>query len=311
MKIAFHTPNLNFRGSCVALYDYAHYCERLFGYQSVIVTDIKQHSTSDPIAIEWIRRRFLILFYHSIEELETILLKEDCNVLYCIKYGTNDRIYLSSIKTVIHCVFDMSQPHGDVYAGVSKTLAHSFDLDVYVPHMVSLSFSHHSNLRQQLNIPSDVIVFGRHGGMDTFNLEFAKEVISNIVRTTSIHFVFLNAPQWDSHPHIHYLPPTTDRYTKEAFINTCDAMIVPETMGHTFGLSIAEFSIRNKPIVCYNGQVWNRTHLDILGDKGIYFSTPEDLTNIFLHFHPQTKDYNTYKEYTPCKIMEKFKYIFL
>src|SRR5690606_1716942 len=104
--------------------------------------------------------------------------------------------------------------------------------------------------------PNNAIVFGRHGGIDTFNLQFCKSLISQIVREYPlIYFVFLNALAWDSHPNIIILPPTTDLDEKRKFICTCDAMIVPETLGHTFGMSVAEFSIHNKPVLCYNGHV--------------------------------------------------------
>ena len=310
MKIAFHTPNLNFRGSCVALYDYAHYNELLLGNQSIIVTDLSQHSSSDPIAIEWIRRRFPIRFYRTKEDLLDILKEETCHLLYCIKYGTNDGICFSHFPTVIHCVFDMTQPHGDVYAGVSRTLANKFGSSLYVPHMISLIPRTNNTLRQSLDIPESAIVFGRHGGQDTFNLEFAKRVISRLVRETDIHFVFLNAPQWDIHAQIHYLPATTDKERKELFINTCDAMIVPETMGHTFGMSIAEFSIRCKPIICYNGTVWNKTHLDILGDDGIYFENEQQLYTLLKEFVKTTRP-NAYQTYTPSHVMSRFFNVFL
>ena len=59
---------------------------------------------------------------------------------------------------------------------------------------------------------------------------------------------------------------------KVKFINTCDAMIHARTEGETFGLSIGEFSIKNKPIITTNSGDCN--HLQILKNKCILYSNP-------------------------------------
>lgn len=309
MKIAFHTPNLNFRGSCVALYDYAHYAEVLLGYTSIIVTDANQQSTNDAIAEDWIQRRFPVFTYTSKQNLYTLLVQKQCTVLYSIKYGTNDGIYFDDIHTIVHCVFDCSQPHGHHYVAVSQTLANKFGRTAYLPHMIRMQPGdprHH--LRAELNIPETAIVFGRHGGLDTFNLQWAKDVFSRVIREHSnLYFIFLNAVAWDDHPNIKILPATTSVSRKQAFIQTCDAMVVPETLGHTFGMSIAEFSIHHKPILCYNGPVWNRAHIDILGEEGIYFSTPDQLHHHLVTFRPDpTYRSHAYDAFTPSKVMQLF-----
>jgi hypothetical protein len=308
MIVAFYTPNLNFRGSCVALYNYALYNETLLDNKSIIITDLSQRSPAeDDLAFKWISNRFQI--YTRIDTA--------CDIFYCIKYGKNDGVVHPTAKTVVHCVFDMSEPHGDVYAGVSRSLAMKFGSDKFVPHMV-LPPPETGDLRSELGIRETDTVFGRHGGQDTFNLQFAKEVISAIVRQRNdIYFIFLNAPEWDSHPQIIYLGATTDRVEKQKFINTCDAMIVPETMGHTFGMSVAEFSVSNKPVICYNGPVWNTSHIDILGDKGIYFDNPNDFYRILNTFSKEIPSglnnayQNAYQDYTPEKVMAQFESVFL
>src|SRR3990167_9824846 len=136
MKIAFQSYQLDTRGSCVATYDYAHYNETLLKNISIIVVD--ENGKNEGIAIRKFTSRFPVYFYKTKEELHSILKKEQCNVLYIIKYGKNDGLYFNDIKTVIHCVFDLSEPHGDVYAGVSENLANKFGWPVFVPHMVGL-----------------------------------------------------------------------------------------------------------------------------------------------------------------------------
>lgn len=308
MKIAFYTPNLNFRGSCVALYDYAHYAETLLGLTSIVLTDRAQQHTNDVIAEDWIRRRFPV--YTCSGDMDTVLHQYQCDVLYCIKYGTRDGIVSSTVYTIVHCVFDMSEPHGDQYIAVSSSLAHKFQRTAFLPHMISMTTTPvHETMRASLGIPSSAIVFGRHGGRDTFNLEWAKETISRVVRDRDdIVFVFMNAPEWDTHPRIIHLPPTTDVYEKKRYIQTCDAMVVPETMGHTFGMSIAEFAVHQKPILCYNGPVWNTAHLDMLGETATYFDSPGALYSALTSFRPYTDTAvaQAYASYTPTAVMRAF-----
>jgi hypothetical protein len=59
-------------------------------------------------------------------------------------------------------------------------------------------------------------------------------------------------------------------------------MIHARGEGETFGLSIAEFSINNKPIItCPSGDL---EHIKILGEKAILYKSKEELLNIFMNF---------------------------
>lgn len=314
IKIAFHTPQICIRGTSIAIYDYANYNELILGNKSIIITPLKNKESNDIMAFLKFSNRFQVLFYENNEEMERLI--RDCDILYCIKYGKQDGVVSKNIKTVIHCVFDMSEPHGNVYAAVSKTLAEKFNNNLYVPHMVSLQPSiTKNNFREILNIPKDALVFGRHGGMDTFNLDFAREIIKKVVRDfNNIYFIFVNTPQFDTHPHIIFLNKIVDLEEKNRFINTCDAGLECGTLGHTFGLSLAEFSVNNKPNIVFNGPVWNTAHIEILGDKGIYFKNEEELYNIFSSFNKtkyENQDNNAYKDYSPSKIMKIFKEVFI
>lgn len=318
MKIAFYTPHLTFRGSCVALKDYAHYNETLLNNHSLITTP-KLHSQSssdnNECAYDWFKNRFPIYFYDSLDQLEEYLLQNKYDLIYCIKHGQLDEIQFHTIPYVVHCVFDMSCPHGNVYAGVSQQLARKFNSDLYVPHMVSLtSINLMGDLRDSLNIPNDAIVFGRYGGIDTFNLIWAMEVMSLVVeRNPNIYFLFMNTPQWIllSHPQIIHIPPISNCQYKKRFIQSCDAMIVPETLGHTFGLSIAEFQVFHKPIICFNGNVWNTSHLEVLGEEGFYFKTPVELYTLLTTWKKGIKSKNMYSEYTPNKVIQLFESLFI
>ena len=74
-------------------------------------------------------------------------------------------------------------------------------------------------------------------------------------------------------------------------------MLVPEQLGHTFGMAVAEFSVSNKPCIVYNGDdVWNTAHIDILARRGQYFKNYDDLMYILMHWKKpsQVNDWNAY-----------------
>jgi hypothetical protein len=314
--IAFHTPTLDVRGTCISIYDYAHYNEVLLKNQSIIVVPESSNSKqlNDQIIIDKFRNRFEVFFYNNLEELENII--KDCDILYCIKYGTIDEIISKRIKTVIHCVFDMSQPHGDIYAGVSQQLAEKFNSPVYVPHMISLDPTlSKNNIRKALFIPEDATVFGRIGGQDTWDIFFVNDVIRKVVRLNpDIYFIFVNTPVFDKHPNIYFLNKISNPKEKVEFINTCDAMIHNSSMGESFGIAIGEFSVCNKKIITYGGPVLNNNYKLILKDNAIYYHNHNELLHILLSFN-KTKyigqDLNSYKKYQPEIVMNIFKKVFI
>ena len=52
-------------------------------------------------------------------------------------------------------------------------------------------------------------------------------------------------------------------------------------------------------------------HVYLLGDKGIWYNNQHELLNILLNFKPEKKDWNAYRDYTPEKVMKRFKQVFL
>jgi hypothetical protein len=259
--IAFHSDKICLRGSSVSLYDYAYYNEKILKGKSIIITSNSGH---DEIALNKFAKQFPIIFYDKKEEIEELV--KDYDIFYTIKYGKNDSFLPKNIKCCVHCVFDLSEPHGDVYAAVSNTLAQKFNRELYVPHMIGLKPSKNKeNLRKTLNIPNDAVVFGRHGGRDTFDLNFVKKAIINVTNFKSnIHFIFVNTPCFYQHERIHHIDKIVDLDEKNRFICSCDAMIHAQSLGETFGIAIGEFSVNNKPIITYKGKVWNDNYKNIL-----------------------------------------------
>ena len=309
MIIGFYTPRLDVRGSCEALYQYAKHSEEIYSNTSIIFVPEEITPQNECEGIKKFTKRFKVVIY---DNLEKSLIENNCDILYTIKYGKNDGILSVNIPTIVHCVFSMEQPHGDLYIAVSEALANKYKSNRYLPHMVGMTpILHKRNLRKRLKIPENAIVIGRHGGMDTFNLEFVRGCIAQIVSSTdNIYFLFMNTPVFFHSPKIIHLDRNSDLDFKEEFINSCDAGIEASTLGHTFGLSCAEFSVNNKPMLIYNGNVWNNAHIKIMGDKGIYFKTKEDLLfliQIISGKKYDKKDLNAYRDFTAEKIAGEFQ----
>jgi hypothetical protein len=314
--IAFHTPTLDVRGTCISIYDYAHFNEILLGNKSIIVIPYSSivEQKNDQIIINKFVQRFEIFFYNDLYELENYI--KNCDILYCIKYGKKDEIISKKIKTVVHCVFDMSEPHGDIYAGVSQQLAQKFNSPVYVPHMISLDPTlSHKNLRKSLFIPEEATVFGRIGGLDTWNIPMVNTVIRKVVRLCPhSYFIFINTTVFYNKPNIYFFDKVSNPKEKVEFINTCDAMIHNSLMGESICIAIGEFSVCNKKIITFGGDVLNDNYKKILKNDAIYYHHHDELLEILISFDKSKyigMDLNCYKKYQPESVMSIFKKVFI
>lgn len=315
MKIAFLTPDLNLRGTCVALYDYAYYNEKILGNTSIIVVPESSRRINAIDVIEKFTNSFSIFYF---DDLDETLIRENVMMLYVIKHGQYDDLWSKKIPTAVHCVFDLGSPHGKVYAAVSETLTKKFGNKFpFVPHMINIpeeEFKTDYNLRYTLKIPKTALVFGYMGGSDAFNIEFVKEKVTEICSLNNdIYFIFMNIPTFVESERAIFLGGTAEIKEKCTFIRTCDALLHAQRLGETFGLTIGEFSTMNKPVISYGGPVWNTAYRDILGDKAIYYYDKTSLENILLNFRKISfpSDLNCYKNYTPEKVMAKFKEVFI
>lgn len=328
MRVAFHSNQLCERGTEVALYDYAHFNEEILSNSSIILAN-RKNKNNTVSAIEKFRKRFRVYLYDNFSEVDPILLDESVDVLYTIKSGEKDNIISYKVKTVVHCVFNPTEPHGDIYASISHRLNHRFHVSVpVVPHMVHLP-DHAGSLREELGIPEHATVFGRYGGFELFDIEFVHQIIKRIVSDSdNIYFLFMNTKpfyrSWirRSHAQIIHLSPTVSLKRKVEFINACDGMLHARSSGETFGLSVAEFSIKNKPVITWKpshqdnkGRYYDDAHLDMLGDKAITYSDGDDLYNILMNFESsqmRKMDWDAYSsKYGPKRVMSLFNRVFL
>lgn len=327
--IAFYSPHLSLMGTEVTMYDFADYNEKILGNKSIIIYNDnpfcihKSHTST----IEKFVKRFDKVYalkgpnydWHwnsniTVPLIDEVIEKEHCDGLYMQKFGNNDNVVSKICKTYVLCAAPVCDPHGDVYAYVSEWLSQKASNGRFpaVPSMITPLPDVTKDLREELNIPVDAIVFGRTGGDGSFNIDWVKAVISHVVENfKNIYFLFQNTPVFKNHTQIKHVEATSDLYYKSTFINTCDAMIHARNEGESFGCACGEFSSKNKPILTFFGSK-DRNHIKLLGDKGFYYNNPDELYNLLTNFVPDsTKDWNGYKDYTPEKVMKIFNDVFL
>lgn len=309
MNVLFHSNQLGPRGTEVAMMDYSHYNETLLGNTSFIAFPYGSDRTRYNDF--WNRFPGRVFQYASLSELETIGDTQKIDVAYFIKYGTNDGKTLRNCRSVTHVVFDGSEPHTDRYVAISKWLGDKYNIP-YVPHIVDLP-NIQEDYREALNIPKEAIVFGRHGGYDSFDDPNVKLVVERVASNNpNIYFLFLNTePFCFGYPNIIHFGHSSSNLEKRAFINTCDGMLYARKRGETFGLSIAEFLLCDKPVIC-SIEAPERNHIETMGDKGIYFQNDLELSYILTNFvKPSYKYSDLVSEFSPEKVMQKFNEIFL
>lgn len=315
MKILFHENQIGERGTSVALYDYAYYCREFFNIEPIITYN-KNSEHNNNKAIDKFGKEFLVIGYENFNQVEDIIDRTGSEYFYAIKYGTIDNVQVKNAKNLMHSVYcaDSSQYHGDKYATVSEWQSSLTNYEIpYVPHMINLP-NHEDDLREELGIPKNDLVFGRHGGIDTFDVPFINESIFDFLnKRKDSWFVFLNTPNVIDHPHCLYLDINVDLNYKVKFINTCDVMIHGGFRGETFGISILEFATRNKQIITFDNYYGGRNHHLYLKDNYHLYDTKEKLDDIFSGIDKKNPFDTMYlnEMFSPQVVMDKFKKVFL
>jgi len=280
MRVLFHTNTLNYRGTSVAVTDYARYNQEILGNESVITycktNGEEKDMGNEPAVIDALEKEFKVVGYRA-GDLEKKIDDNKIDFAYFIRAGNRESLP-TNVKTGVHSVFQFNEPHGDRYAYVSKWLSDEMSQGQipYVPHIVSLP-QPKSDFKKFLNIPEDKIVIGRLGGYLTFDIDSVKESIIKLVeKDDRFVFLFVGTEPFTDHENIKFINEIHNTQQKANFINTCDAMIHARQRGESFGLSIAEFLYLNKPVIAWNGG-HDRNHLEMIKGADTLNNNEDDL----------------------------------
>ncbi|SDL86168.1 glycosyltransferase family protein [Chryseobacterium taihuense] len=319
MKILFHENELNYRGTSIALYDYADFNERYLGNESLIIYN-KNLETNHRLGIEKFNKRFNVFGYENFDEVDPFIRKNKIDLFYAIKNGNPDIVNTKECKSCIHNIFKFYNPHGDVYAYVSEWLSKEMSQgkSPFVPHMVNFERQVNENLRSQLNIPQKSKVFGYYGGAQSFNIKFAQKTVEKIAsKYKDIYFIFMGVESFikktwwkSSKSNIIFLQPSADIVMKQKFINSCDALLHARERGETFGITVAEFAIKDKPIITFANSP-EKAHIQQLQDQAYYYGDENQLKEIILDADLNLSAKKLYEKFLPQPVMETFRNVFI
>ena len=314
LKVGFYLRELNFRGIANSIFIYAKNNQTILKNKSIIFYNSTALDNKTE-AIKEFKKKFKTIKISSFSELEKInkILKLD--FIYFQRDGAKDEIVNNS-KNIIHAVFPQNpfQYHGSNYAFISKWLSKTCSNNKYpfAPLPVQL-LKNNQNLRNKLKIPKNAKVFGYHGGETSFDLIFVRDAIKKIVKQNkNIYFLFMNIRKFFNHKKVIFIKGTFNQTQKVKFINTCDAMLHARSLGESFGLSCAEFAIKNKPILTY-GYCRQRAHFEICKNNIIPYYSYRDLNTKIINFN-KNKKYNSgnlKNELSEKKTIKIFKEILL
>ena len=310
-NVGFWDNQLCERGTTVGLFRYAFYNQKLYGHKSFIFYD-KNNKDNKRFVIDKFHKHFVVHETDDFREVDMYVEKYGITHMFIIKSGEKDNRISKLAKNCIQCVFNCTQPHGDIYCSIEKWVKGNNGIYPVIPRIIELPESK-ENLREELHIPNDAVVFGGYGGKMNFSIKYVQEVVYNVARKyKNIFFLFANFSRFCPRlPNIIHIPCIKEDIKKTFFINTCDAMIWARSDGETFGQSIGEFSIKNKPIIATKN-VRDKVHCFILKDKAMWYKNKETLRTILLTFNPSVeskKDWNAFKEYNHTNVMSKFRQI--
>ena len=324
LKVAFHSGYLGFRGTEVALIDYAWGNQNILGNESFFLLPWREKAEKHPV-VQIMEKICPTRFYRTADERESILKEEKANFFYCIKNGNNDGVFSKKVLTGVHAIFQESEFHGDIYAFISPWLARvtSYGRSPVVPCMVRLP-EIAEDLKEELGIPAGAFVFGRHGGEDSFDIRWAQRAVVRAAgENHQIWFLFLNTREFaEARPfgNIRFLPATSDPRRKKAFLNTCDVMIHARQRGETLGMACLEFAMAGKPVITYAHSP-EKAHLEILGKMAIPYRNAEELVQIIQKFSgnkkisaqpdPLAKRIPELDDFYPSEVMSRFHQVFL
>lgn len=316
MKIAYHGNALCIRGTSVAMYDYAHYNEVLYNHQSVILYDMTNPFNREK-GFQHFAKRFQVIGYTDFSQVDKILKDEKIDFYYSIKSGEYDHKVPKYCPVGVHVVFCHNDPHGTKYVYIAEWLSQKMSGGKlpFVPHIFQLP-PPNKDFRKEMGIPSDAIVFGRHGCEEDFNVGYAVEAVKQISKERDdIYFVFLNTNKFcEDRKNIIHLPANTDLQYKSNWISACNAMIHARQYGEIFSMSIGEFLFHDKPIITWSGGK-DLGHVHMLDSKGIYYSSYDECYKQLNEFHPKKYPVGYFKSiadpYSPENVMKKWNDVFL
>ncbi len=318
MKIGIHANELDGRGIGRVCRDYAAGLIKR-GHEVALISSANSHIN----AINQMTPNSLHLYDHEVlpsgndkvrGAIARIVDREKIDFLHVLSYGKNNGIVPDNCRTGVHAIFDMSEPHGDIYVGVSEYLCRKFGRPVgdYVPHIVEMP-PPTEDWRVKFGIPNDAVVLGRHGGYSEFDIGFVQQaVIRALNKRDNLWFLFLSTEKFVTHERAIFVPWVESKQEVANFIHACDGMIHGRMMGETFGLAPCEFSAAGRLVITWSGMgnsLYDKAHVDHLHHRTVPYTNGSDLDAILKH--PGLRTLSPFDRFSEKHVMDIYERVFL
>jgi hypothetical protein len=103
LNIAFWDNYLCERGSTISVYDYAYYNEKILNNKSIIIYN-KSLDGNVKSVINKFEEKFKVIGIDDFSLIEPVLEENKIDIIFIIKWGTNDNKFSKKVKTIIQCV---------------------------------------------------------------------------------------------------------------------------------------------------------------------------------------------------------------
>ena len=346
VRVMFHSHQLGNRGTEVSLFDYGMWLEIFFnaeahfafpypGWTPIQESPFKKFTQAFPGRVHLVHAN--AWEYASYRKaLDTIILDVQADALYRIELQNPGYEVSAVVPTLVHEVFNcsLSRRMGGKYKAISTFVQSKLGEGCtgVVPHIVWLPDCSKgdagNDLREELRISKEAFVFAWYGGHDAWD-PAATDIVLQVATARKDHVVFLlqNFPPVEflklSHlANVIFVPSSSSMIAKCRFIQTADVFLHTRVLGETFGLAVAEFSLRGKPTIT-NFNTPHRFHLETLGANCFIYRTYDELLRTMMlmdrtlvaEFFPPQSIHNgqavnqistVYSEFSPCKVMQRF-----
>lgn len=288
MRVAFVTNQLGLRGTEVALAAYADGARERWGWQVFFVVRHARGrpTTADctPASVAHYESKFDVV-YSGCDAATDAWLEAHVDVAVVEMYGTPLCWLPTRVPSIAHCVF-LACHHlaCTVHTAISETVANGAPGVHVLPYIVDVPLPdlRLGDLRASLGIAPDAVVFGRHGGFDTFDIPWVQDVVAEFA-VAGVVFLFMNTRRFCSSPHVVHMDASSCPAHKARFVATCDAMLHARHIGETFGLAVAEFAVQRKPVITH-AVARDTEHLRLLGGEALTYRDAHGLRRTLEHF---------------------------
>lgn len=294
IRVAFRDNLLCERGTTVAVFDYMDAWERLacgVAYVSSQDSDSLCANHQGISSAPRFRERFGARFFVTDRWWSTVdadLQRENITMLYQIMagYPASTGTHTQCVRNVVHAVFDGTSPHGDGFALISPNLPTAVGVPT-VLHIMNPLPQGAGDLRGELGIDSDALVFCRHGARMTFNINFVRSALCEFLANASAAgstlprpwFLFLNTDELacadavSRYGRLKYLPGITTLHEKARFLGTCNACIHGRDGGEANSLVVGECAVAGLPLVSHSKRGSEGDfHMNLLGEHMLGYS---------------------------------------